>query len=89
MDIGFEKKCHFSLASYLLKKKHSLIHYCQITGIEYMLEFVREDDPDDVYYVCEMCKCRLSSGSVMAHLTGSRHGVAYVVSDNYRSSDSG
>ena len=58
-----------------------LIHYCHITGIEYMLEFVREDDPDDVYYVCEMCKCRLSSGSVMAHLTGSRHGVAYVVSD--------
>ena len=47
-----------------------------------MLEFVREDDPEDVYYVCEMCKCRLSSGSVMAHLTGSRHGVAYVVSDN-------
>ncbi len=50
------------------------------TGVEYLLEFVREDDPDDVYYVCEMCKCRLSSGSVLPHITGTRHGVAYVVS---------
>ena len=49
-------------------------------GIEYLLEFVREDDQDDVYYVCEMCKCRLSAGSVISHLTGTRHGVAYVVS---------
>lgn len=54
-----------------------------VSGLEFMMEYQKEDIRLEPYYMCELCEEKIENNQVTAHVTSLKHKILFMVSKSW------